>query len=123
LDSEQVFFYGLLAVILALGIPLLVLSIMSIWNKHKALKLYASHIKATMNLPEVKRFIDKIKKPLIEVDEDKKTNQVIVIWKDSMRRGYNPSIWVYVDKETVKPVRIQVYPDTPYKKPSTRKLS
>jgi len=60
---------------------------------------------------------------LVEVDEDKRTNQVIVIWKDSMGRGYNPLVWVYVDKETVKPVKIQVYPDTPYKKPSTRKLS
>ena len=123
MQAEQIFFYGLVAVILALGIPLLILSIMGIWSKHKALKLYANHIKATMNLPEVKHFIDRIRKPLIEVDEDKKTNQVIVIWKDSMRRGYNPSVWVYVDKEAVKPVKIQVYPDTPYKKPSTRKLS
>jgi len=61
LDSEQVFFYGLAAVILALGIPLLILSIMSMWSKHKALKLYASSIKATTNLSEVKRFIDKVK--------------------------------------------------------------
>jgi len=122
LEPEQVFFYGLIVVIIALGIPLIVLSIISIWNKYKALRLYADHIKATMNLPEVKRFIDNVKKPLIEVDEDKKTNQVIVIWKDSMKRGYNPSVWVYVDKDTVKPVKIQIYPDTPYKKPSTRKL-
>ena len=61
MDSEQVFFYGLAAVILALGIPLLILSIMSMWSKHKALKLYASRIKATTNLSEVKRFIDKVK--------------------------------------------------------------
>ncbi len=123
MSSEELFFYGLIAVIIGLGIPLLVLSIISMWSKHKALKLYANHIKATMNLPEVKKFIDKVRKPLIEVDEDKKKGQVIVIWKDSMRRGYNPSVWVYVDKYSVKPLKIQVYPETPYKKPSTRKLA
>lgn len=120
MQIEQIFFYGLMAIILALGIPLLILLVISMWSKHKALKLYANHIKATMDLPEVKGFIDKIKNPAIEVDEDKKTKQVIVIWKDGRKRGYNPSVWVYVDKETVKPVKTQVYPDT-YKKSSTGK--
>ncbi len=122
MSSEELFFYGLIAVILGLGIPLVVLSILRLWMTHKALKLYAKHIRATMNLPEVKKFIATIKKPYIEVDEDKSKSQVLVIWRDSRRRDIYPSVWVYVDKNTIKPLKIIVYSEDPHKKPSTRTL-
>ncbi len=122
MSPEELFFYGLIAIILGLGIPLVVLSVIRLWMSRKALKLYANHIKVTMDLPEVKRFIAMVKKPYIEVDEDKSKSQVLVIWRDSGRRDIYPSVWVYVDKNTVKPLKIIVYSSDPHKKPSTRTL-
>ncbi len=122
MSPEELFFYGLIAVILGLGIPLIILSVIRLWMSHKALKLYAKHIKVTMNLPEVRRFIEKTKKPFIEVDEDKSSSQVIVIWRDSMKRDIYPSVWVYVDKNKIKPLKIVIYSEDPHKKPSTRTL-
>ncbi len=123
MSPEELFFYGLIAIILGLGIPLVVLSALRLWMSRKALKLYAKHIKITMDLPEVKKFIATVRKPYIEVDEDKSNSQVLVIWRDSKRRDIYPSVWVYVDKNTIKPLKVVVYSDDPNKKPSTRTLS
>ncbi len=120
LVSQEMVWKGLMYIIVVLGGILVVLSIMRFISAHKALKLYADHIKATMNLPEVVKFINKVKKPLIEVDEDKVRGKVIVIWRDSRKRGIYPSVIVYVDKYSKKPLKIETYPETPGKKPGVR---
>lgn len=72
----------------------------------RALKLYADHIKATMNLREVQQFIEAYRKPRIMVWEEK--GVVFVRWYVSDFRKSAPSLTVEVDKETKKPRRIRV---------------
>ncbi len=57
---------------------------------------YHKHIKATMNLPEVKEFLASAKKPFIELDQNER--ELIVIWRDENSTN---SVQVYVDKETM----------------------
>lgn len=118
--AEETIWKVLMYAIIFLAIMLGVLSFLRFLSSRKALKLYAEHIKATMNLPEVERFINRIKKPLVEVDEDKVRGRVIVIWKDSRKRDIYPSVIVYVDKYSKKPLKVETYSETPKKKPGVR---
>lgn len=70
----------------------------------KALKLYSEHIKATMDLREVKQFIEAYRKPRIMVWEE--NNVVYVRWYLSDIRKDSPALTVEVDKQTKKPIRI-----------------
>jgi len=63
---------------------------------------YHKHIKKTMNLPEVKQFLSKAKHPFIELDQTDK--ELIVIWRDE---SLAESIWVYVDKDSIIPTKIE----------------
>ncbi len=73
----------------------------------KALKLYADHIKATMELPEVKNFIETYRRPKIEVGEDPTRRMVIVRWYVKEFNKENPSVLIYVDKNSKKPLKIE----------------
>lgn len=117
---EELMWRALMYIIIFLALILGILSFMRFLSARKALKLYADHIKATMRLPEVEKFINQVKKPLIEVDEDKVRKKVIVIWKDSRKRDIYPSVIVYVDKYSKKPLRVETYSESPHKKPGVR---
>ena len=73
----------------------------------KALKLYADHIKATMSLPEVQNFINTYRRPKIEVGEDPSRKLVIVRWYLKEFNKEKPSVLVYVDKNSKKPLKVQ----------------
>lgn len=71
----------------------------------RALKLYSEHIKATMELREIKQFIEAYRRPKIMVWEER--GIVFVRWYLSDIRKDAPSVVVEVDKETKKPLRIR----------------
>ena len=73
----------------------------------KALKLYSEHIKATMELPEVRKFIDTYRKPKIEVGEDPSGRMVLVRWYVREFNKEKPSVMIYVDKNSKKPLKIE----------------
>lgn len=75
----------------------------------KALKLYADHIKATMGLPEVQNFINTYRKPRIEVGEDPSGRIVLVRWYIKEFNKEKPSVMVYVDKNSKKPMKVEVH--------------
>ena len=79
------------------------------FQSNKALKLYAEHIRSTMNLKEVQKFINTHRKPKIEVGEDKTGKYVLVRWYIKELNKKRPSVLVHVDKETKKPVKTQVF--------------
>ncbi len=85
--------------------------ILNYTQSNKALKLYSEHIKSTMQLKEVRRFIETHRKPKIEVGEDKTGKYVLVRWYTRELNRERPSVLVHVDKETKKPVRTQVFPE------------
>jgi hypothetical protein len=99
-------------VMVGMFVILLAAIILNVVQSNKALKLYADHIKATMNLKEVQKFINTHRKPKIEVGEDKTGKYVLVRWYVRERNRERPSVLVHVDKETKKPVKTQVFPET-----------
>ena len=78
--------------------------IINYWETTKALRLYSDHIKATMELREVKQFIEAYRRPRIMVWEQ--NNVVYVRWYLSDFRKDAPALTVEVDKESKKPLRI-----------------
>ena len=73
-----------------------------------AARKYGVYIRATMKLNDVKDFIRSVGKPVIEVFERRDTNQVVILWKRQYSLKDYPSVEVYVDKVSSKPVRIIV---------------
>ncbi len=74
----------------------------------RALKLYADHIRSTMELEEVQNFIRSYRKPKIEVGEDRSGKYVLVRWYVKEFNKEKPSVLVHVDKITKKPVKTEV---------------
>lgn len=70
----------------------------------KALKLYGEHIRSTMEMREVKQFIEAYRKPRVMVWEE--NNIVYVRWYLSDFRKDAPALTVEVDKASKKPLRI-----------------
>lgn len=74
----------------------------------KALRLYADHIKAAMYLPEVQKFVNSHRRVKVDVGEDREGKKVLVRWFVREFDREHPSVTVYVDKETKKPLKTEV---------------
>ncbi len=106
-NPQQVLMY--LAYAMAFGSFLIMAYVIINYRQStKALRLYADHIKATMKLREVQQFINSYRRPKIEVIEDPKGKYVYIRWYVKEFSKEKPSVLVHVDKNTKKPVKVEV---------------
>ncbi len=87
---------------------IIIYSITNYYTSSKILKQYAGHIRATMELPLVKKFVDSHRRIRIQVGEDPKKDVVKVFWVTSSRYPY---VLVDVDRKSMKVVKAYLIKD------------
>ncbi len=81
---------------------IIIYSIANYYVSSRILRRYASHIRATMELSLVKKFVDTHRRIRIQVGEDTEKDIVKVFWVTSSRYPY---VLVDVDKKSAKIIK------------------
>jgi len=90
----EYYIYVILVLLFASGLALLAYIMFKSIIRFRTISKYHEHIKKTMEVPDVKKFLMESKKPFIELDQN--DEELIVIWRDKARSA---AIWTYVDKK------------------------